>query len=256
MVGLRDDRDAAALEALHEIHLPEGAAAVEPARHEPADQLAQLRVGAGPGQRRAADVEGDVEVGVVHPHRAREVSRHRADLLPVARHQADPVLDQRDQAVVVEALLGRLEDREAADVHRRRRLLQVEEGHVERAQPVGHDDAPPRPPPRTRSVRRLRGPLIVTRESGTQHRPSTGGSVVHRSARRPCGPIRKGLRRTHACHRSDTPSSRSSSSTVDAASECRTATIPAAVAARMFGGRSSTKTIDPAGRPSRSAASA
>ena len=43
-----------------------------------------------------------------------------------------------DQPVVVEAVVRRLEHHHRADVHRRRRLLQVEEGRVEGRQAVGH----------------------------------------------------------------------------------------------------------------------
>jgi hypothetical protein len=72
-------------------------------------------------------VEGDVEIGVVHPDRVGEVTRHPADLLPVARDQTDPVFDELDQAVVVEALRRWLEHKEAAHVHRSGRLLHVKE---------------------------------------------------------------------------------------------------------------------------------
>ena len=62
VVGLGDHRDPAVGQTLHQVHLPERAVAVEPAGHQPADQLAQLRVGARARQRGAAYVEGDVEV--------------------------------------------------------------------------------------------------------------------------------------------------------------------------------------------------
>ena len=44
----------------------------------------------------------------------------------------------RNEAVVVEPLAPRLKDHDRADMHGRRRLLQIEEGRVEGSQTVGH----------------------------------------------------------------------------------------------------------------------
>ena len=138
LVALGQHRRAAAGEALDEVHLPERAGVVERPRHQPRDQLRELLVRARLGQGRAADVVGDVEFGVVDPDRPREVARHVPDLLPVARHQRDPLLDELDEPVVVEARLRPPEDRHRADVHRRARFLQVEEGGVEGGEPGRH----------------------------------------------------------------------------------------------------------------------
>ena len=81
---------------------------------------------------------GDVEVLVVDPHRVGQAAGDLADPLPVAGHEGDPRRDERDQPVVVEAVVRWLEHHDRADVHRRRRLLQVEEGRVEGRQAVGH----------------------------------------------------------------------------------------------------------------------
>jgi len=81
---------------------------------------------------------GEVEVGIVDPHRVREATRHRPHPLPVARHQPDALADQLDETVVVEALRRWLEDRHPADVHRGRGRLHVEEGDVQGAEPFGH----------------------------------------------------------------------------------------------------------------------
>jgi hypothetical protein len=138
VVGLADDGEAAAGEAFDEVHLPQRPGPVQrPALH-PGDQLGELMVVAGTGQRGAAHVVADVEVLVVDPHGVRQPAGHPADPLPVPRHERDALRDELDQPVVVETVLRRLEDRDATDVHRRRRLLEVEERHVQRAQPVGH----------------------------------------------------------------------------------------------------------------------
>jgi len=55
-------------------------------------------------------VVGQVEVLVVDPHRVRQAAGHLLEALAVARHERDPVLDQPQQPVVVEAGLPRLED--------------------------------------------------------------------------------------------------------------------------------------------------
>ena len=53
-VGLLDQGDAAALEALDDVDLPQRPGAVEAAGQQLADELAELVRGAGPGQRRRA----------------------------------------------------------------------------------------------------------------------------------------------------------------------------------------------------------
>ena len=55
------------------------------------------------GQRRAPHVVGDVEIRVVDPHRVREVPRHGTHPLPIPRRERDPLLDQPEQPLVVEA---------------------------------------------------------------------------------------------------------------------------------------------------------
>ena len=138
VVGLREDREATPRDALDEIHLPEWPTAIEGPCHEAADEIAELRVTAWSRERGAADVIADVEILIIDPHRVGQASRHPLDLLAVARDEGDPLLDQVHQAVEVETVSGRLEQRDAADVHRGGRLLEVEERHVEGAQPIGH----------------------------------------------------------------------------------------------------------------------
>ena len=68
VVRLADQREAVALEALHEPHLPERLRAVEPLGEDPPDQQRELVVVARRGQRGVADVVLEVEARVVHPH--------------------------------------------------------------------------------------------------------------------------------------------------------------------------------------------
>ena len=103
LVGLREQGDAAALQPLDEVHLPQRPGAVQPPRHDPGDQLAELVDRARAGQRGATHVVGEVEVRVVHPDRVGEPAGHLPHHLAVARHERDPVVDVGDQAVVVEA---------------------------------------------------------------------------------------------------------------------------------------------------------
>src|SRR6185295_19172858 len=72
LVGLGEQRDAAVLEPLYEVDLPQRTVGVQPARHDPRGQVTELVEGAGTGQRGAAYVVGEVEVLVVDPHRVGE----------------------------------------------------------------------------------------------------------------------------------------------------------------------------------------
>ena len=162
VVGLGEDREAVVLEALDEVHLPQRAGPVQRPAHDPRDEVVELVVGARARQRRAPHVVGHVEVLVVDPDRVRQVPRHPAHALAVARDEGDPVADQPDQALVVEPALGHLEDRHAAHVHGGGRLLHVQERHVQRAQAVTHHELLA-----SQSLRRSRG------------RPRGRGSVIH-----------------------------------------------------------------------------
>jgi hypothetical protein len=132
LVGLGDDRGLVLLQALDQVDLPQRAGVVERARHQARDQVVQLRLVARFGQGAPANVVGDVEVGVVDPHGACDASGDVHDLLPVARHEAEALLDEVDELVVVEARLGPSEHRHPADVHRRLGVLQVQERGVQR----------------------------------------------------------------------------------------------------------------------------
>ena len=77
LVGLGEQRDPAVLEPLDEVHLPQRTVGVEPARHDPRGQLAQLVHRARTRQRGAAYVVGEVEVLVVDPDRVGQAARAR-----------------------------------------------------------------------------------------------------------------------------------------------------------------------------------
>ncbi len=138
LVALGEDRDTTPLEPLDEVDLPQRPAAVERARGDPRDQLAQLVVVARARQRGAAYVVADLEVRVVDPHGVGEPARHRLQPLAVAGHEGDPVGDQLHEAGVVEARVSGLEDLHRGVVHRRRGGLGGQQGQVPRPQPLGH----------------------------------------------------------------------------------------------------------------------
>src|SRR5215204_6578882 len=125
VVRLRDQREAAALQALHDPGLPERLRAVEPLGEDPPQELAQLVVAAGLGQSGVAHVIVEVETRVVHPERPTGVERRERQLLAVARHQPQACLEMGAE------LLARrwrpLKDRQRPHVHVRGLLLLVEE---------------------------------------------------------------------------------------------------------------------------------
>ena len=90
VVGLRDDREAAALDALDEPHLPERLGAVEALGEDAPDQLAQLVVRARLGQSRVTNVVVEVEARVVHPERAAHLKARDRELLAIARNEREP----------------------------------------------------------------------------------------------------------------------------------------------------------------------
>ncbi len=135
LVGLADDGEPVALQALHDVQLPQRPAAVQLARVDPGHELAQLVEAARAGQGEPADVEAEVEAGVVDPHGAGQAARDLADALAVAGHEGDPARQVPLQAGVVD---GALEDHHRADVLGDALLLGVQERGVQSAQAVGH----------------------------------------------------------------------------------------------------------------------
>jgi hypothetical protein len=138
VVGLRDDREAPAVEPLDEVELPQRLGPVQREGEQAPGEVAQLLIGAGRGQGAVAQVVAGVEVRIVDPHRAPLAERHVGQLLAVARHEVHARLDRLDQLAVG----GRLafEDEDARHVHVRAAALEVQEAGVEGGQSVaiGH----------------------------------------------------------------------------------------------------------------------
>jgi len=115
VVGLGEEREAIALQPLHQPHLPQRLRAVERLRKDPGGQSAQLPFGAGGGQRGMADVVGEVEAGVVCPQRPPGLKRREDELLAEARHEIEPRADLVEEVLVA----GRraLEDQHRPHMH-------------------------------------------------------------------------------------------------------------------------------------------
>ena len=91
-MGLGDDGEAIAAQALDEPELPERPVAVEPLREDAAgERLERLLVG-GLGQRGVADVVVGVEVRVVDPHGPALVEGNEGEPLAIARDEVQPAL--------------------------------------------------------------------------------------------------------------------------------------------------------------------
>ncbi len=88
VVGLGQQGEAVALQALHQPQLPERLGAVELLREDARGEALQLLLAARLGQRRVADVVGQVEVDVVGPERPPGLQRRHDQPLAEARHLA------------------------------------------------------------------------------------------------------------------------------------------------------------------------
>ena len=140
VVGLGGERPAPVLEPLEQHAAPQRARAVEAVRVEVAGPVEQLALAAGRRQRGARDVGRDVEVGVVLPPGPPQAARRAArQPLPVARQRGEPLLEIAARSSSRPGR-GPVEDEDAADVHVRAavRLLELEEGRVERREQLSH----------------------------------------------------------------------------------------------------------------------
>ena len=137
-MGLRQQREPFLGQALDEPDLPQRPGAVERLREDPPGQPLELVLATGAGQRGVADVEVDVEVRIIHPHRAALVERDEGQALAVARHQVQPGHDLRDELVVGGGFA--VEHHAAGHMHVRGVTLQVQKRAVEPCQAVwiGH----------------------------------------------------------------------------------------------------------------------
>ena len=104
VVRLGHDREAAVVQALDEVDLPQRPGAVELARLHPGHEVLQLLVAARARQAGPAHVVAHVEGLVVDPHGVGDATGHVTHLLAEARDRPDAALDDVDELVVVEAV--------------------------------------------------------------------------------------------------------------------------------------------------------
>ena len=216
VVRLGQHRPAAVLEALDHPDLPERLGAVELLRHDPADELAQLALATGGGQRRVAQVVLNVEMRVVDPDRAPQLERDEADLLAVARDQVQLGVHHGDD--VAEGRRGTLEDGHRGDVHVGHVVLNVEERRVQRAQAIrthrpslrGHPlrrSLPPAGAAFPGSARGSGGERAAQRRRARAWRESAR-CVSSYAASMTCGPRSSAMARSPMARRDSAPGSR------------------------------------------------
>jgi len=131
---LRDDREAVLVDAIHQPQLPQRFGAVQALREDAPGELPQLVLAGGRGERGVAQVVARVEMRVVDPDRPALYERRERQLLAVARHEREPVLDLGDEVRVRGRLALQQEHR--ADVHVGPAVLEREERGVEPAEAV------------------------------------------------------------------------------------------------------------------------
>jgi hypothetical protein len=134
VVDLREDAEPTVGQALEDVGLPEWAAPVEGAPDDPGDDLGDLVVTPGRWHAAVADMEVEVEVGILDPVRMVEAERHLAKTAPQRLEQVEPALDLGPpgrERVVVGVVLGLGVDREAGDVAELPSRLHVQERGVE-----------------------------------------------------------------------------------------------------------------------------
>ncbi len=134
MVGLRQQREAVAVEPVDQPQLPERLVAVERLGEDAAGEIAQLLLVARLRQPGVAQVVAQVEVRVVDPARAALPERDEREALAEPRHEVQAAVDVLEQLDVAGRLA--LEDDHRGDVHVRRVVLEVEERGVEPAESV------------------------------------------------------------------------------------------------------------------------
>ena len=124
--------------ALDHIELPQRPAAVEQAGVQTGAQRLHLRHGAGLRQHGAAHVVVEVDVVVVDPDRVGQVKRHQCQLAGEHRRQVHAAGDMGLDRIepVVHRSGRRLEQRQAADMHRHLGTFEVQKGAVNDAQVV------------------------------------------------------------------------------------------------------------------------
>ena len=149
MVHLVEDRHVPVLESFDVVDLPQRLRTVQRPRMDPLDVVGELLAPAGLRERAFPEMEVEIEVRVVHPHRPPRPEGHEHHLLAEARDQVLPLDEQLlhvvEQAVRAPGPRRRIEDRQARHVVVDARFLEEEELHVESGQALSHGDRPFRP---------------------------------------------------------------------------------------------------------------
>ena len=132
MVHLQEHGGAPFREALEDVELPQRLGGVERAREHASDGTLELEPPARGRDRGPPQVKIEVESIVVDPQRTREPERHAHHSLTQPRGEMQPRLHDALHVVVGEgAVVARIEDRDAGDVHVHGGRLQVQEARVE-----------------------------------------------------------------------------------------------------------------------------
>ena len=136
VVDLGEDAEEPVGHPLDHIRLPERASAVERSSDDARHDLRQLVVASGRRHRRVADVEVEVEVGVLDPERVVQVEGHLDQPAPQRLEEVEAFGDHRlpRRKRLVGIVGGPFVDRQAGDMAELRRRLHVEEGGVEPAE--------------------------------------------------------------------------------------------------------------------------
>src|SRR3954447_15980128 len=135
VVDLRQQRDVAVRQAVDQVDLPQRAVAIERAGEDAGDGLGEPPVVAWRRDGGLADVEVEVEVGVLDPVRQVDAERHAREAPLQRRQEMDALADEPAEVGDLERAArrgGRVVDREAADVPVGARGLHGQELRVQR----------------------------------------------------------------------------------------------------------------------------
>ena len=106
VVDLPEQRNASALQALDESHLPQRARAIERLREEQACQIGEFALATGRGHGHPMDVLAEVELRGLHPVGPVESQRHLLQPPGETRAQRQALGHELDEAVELEGVVG------------------------------------------------------------------------------------------------------------------------------------------------------
>ena len=129
VMGLEVKSGLPVLQPLDDIHLPQGAAAIEQRGVQTGDELLELRHRPGTPQGQRSNMVVEIDVIVLDPHGLRQFERHRREFAGEDRRQMQAVADHRLDVFVEVALipLGKVEQQQAADMHGRFGRFEMQE---------------------------------------------------------------------------------------------------------------------------------